>query len=89
LVIIKDGKFVVEVADRIEQYTCFVGADRPVMRDLAQELLAYLRTKGLPEFHPGAPIMRLELEGDTLLAYLRPYTPPQPDPHWQRAIILE
>lgn len=89
-VIIRNGSFVPEVARCIEQNTCFIGADRPEMRELAQEFLKRSGEDPLAWVHfMISPILRMSMVKDSLVAHVAPYVEPPRDPNWVPATVLK
>jgi len=76
-----------------------IGADIPIpegeagdklMQELATEFLAWIKEhRGSAGLNPRAPITKLEVQGENVLAYVRPYVPPPKDPNFVRATRVE
>lgn len=87
--VIKDGKFEPKLAEWLADTLHFVGAQDPLLDEIARELLDHFRARGMPALHPQAAISRLVMDGETVLAFVRPQIPQARSSNWKPARVLK
>lgn len=90
--ILQNGTFTVGVAEDVcGSIPILEGeAGDKLLQELSAELLAWIKKHpGSAGLHPRAPVIRFEVQGENVLAYVRPYVPPPKDPNWVPATVVE